>query len=282
MITMRIEMVMTDPEIQTFVDQIQESGYCLFPDVIPASECEPLERHLSSVGEKLRREAEYEELTMTVIKGLMSVDQSVAEYLADHRVLAVLESLFGKNIRISFTSLLTNEPGKERSNMHADWPFNQNNVCHFPAPYPDRMAHATALLMISAFTEENGGTLVIPGSHRRNTNPTDKNSGYDEFAEYPDEIRVTSPGGGLLLMDSRTWHCSPANNSSESRVCVALRYAPWWLNLEALDPESELRKQWVDEPGLRENDQARIPREAYEQLPEKAKPLLRHWIRIRE
>lgn len=83
----------------------------------------------------------------------------------------------------------------------------------------------------------------------------------------------------MLLMDSRTWHCSPANNSDEERVCVALRYAPWWLNLEVLDPESELRKQWVEEPGLQENDQARIPRDAYDRLPEKAKPLLRHWIR---
>ncbi len=230
----------------------------------------------------MRRESEFESLSVSVVKGLMSVDQSVAEYLADDRVLQVLGSFFGKNLGISFTSLLINEPGKTRSNMHADWPFNQRNACHFPAPYPDQMVHVTALLMVSAFTKENGGTFVIPGSHRRNTNPTDPNSGYDEFAQFPDELRVTSPAGAMLLMDSRTWHCSPANNSDRSRICVALRYAPWWLNLEALGPESELRKQWVVEPGLHENDQARIPREAYERLPEKAKPLLRHWIQSRE
>ena len=274
------EYRMSNTEIQAYVERVRQDGFCVIDNVIPAAKCQPLHKHLLCVGNQLRREEVYESMQVSAVKGLFSVDQSVAQYLADDRVLAIVEGLLGKNIRISFTSLLTNEPGKERTNMHADWPFNQNTVCHFPAPYPDRIAHTTALLMISPFTDENGGTLVVPGSHRRNTNPTDKQSGFDPYAVYPDEIRITGPAGSLLLMDSRTWHCSPANRSDEARVCVALRYAPWWLNLEALDPQSELRRQWVEEPGLIENDQARIPREAYERLPEKAKPLLRHWIQL--
>jgi len=175
--------------IQAFVDQVRESGYCVIPDVTPPSECETLRVHLNALGTKLRREEVYASQRVSAVKGLMSVDQSAAPYLADERMLAVVEALLGKN------------------------------------------------------------------------------------------IRITGPAGSMLLMDSRTWHCPPANHSDQARVCVAVRYAPWWLNLEALDPESELRRQWVDEPGLSENDQARIPREAYERLPEKAKPLLRHWIR---
>jgi len=269
---------MTTPDIQMFVDRVHETGYCLIPGVIPEVKCQSLREHLLSVGEKLRREEIYASQQVSAVKGLLGVDQSVAEYLADERVLAILGQLLGDNLRISFCSLLTNEPGKERTDMHADWPFNQNNACHIPTPYPDLLMHTTALLMVSPFTKENGGTIVVPGSHQRTTNPTDKHAGIDSLAAQPDEQRITGPAGSLLLMDSRLWHAAPENRSSEPRVCVAIRYAPWWLNLEPLDPKSELRRQWVEERGLKENDQSRIPREAYARLPEKAKPLLRHWV----
>ena len=265
-------------EIPTLAEQIRETGYCLIPGVIPEADCQSLREHLLSVGEKLRREEFYASQQVSAVKGLLGFDQSVAEYLADERVLAILGELLGENLRISFCSLLTNEPGKERTDMHADWPFNQNNACHIRAPYPDLLVHTTALLMVSPFTEENGGTIVVPGSHQRSSNPTDKDSVIDALAVQPDERRVTGPAGSLLLMDSRLWHAAPENGSTEPRVCVAIRYAPWWLNLEPLDPKSELRRQWVEEPGLKDVDQSRIPQEAYERLPEKAKPLLRHWV----
>jgi len=209
---------------------------------------------------------------------LINFDQSIAEYIAAGRVLAVVERLLGRNLRVSFTTLLTNEPDRKRSNWHADWPFNQKNACHIPAPYPDFCMHVTALLMISPFTEQNGGTLVVPRSHRQPTNPSDPSLGFDPFSAHPDEFRVTGSAGSIVLFDSRTWHCAPANPSSQPRVCVAVRYAPWWLNLESLDPVSSLRQQWVSEPGLNQPEQPRIRPEAYANLPECARPLFRHWV----
>lgn len=132
--------------------------------------------------------------------------------------------------------------------------------------------------MVSSFTKENGGTLVVPRSHRQSTNPTDPRFGVDPAAPDPQEFQVIGDAGGMLLFDSRTWHCAPANLSGQPRVSVSVRYAPWWLNLEALDPDSDRRQQWVEEPGLQENDQRRIQRETFEALPERAKPLHRHWL----
>ena len=47
-----------------------------------------------------------------------------------------------------------------------DWPFNQHNAGHIPAPYPDIVAHLTTLWMLSPYTPENGATIIVPGSHR--------------------------------------------------------------------------------------------------------------------
>ena len=268
----------TASNLDLLVAEVQEQGFCVVPDIIPAEKCAAIQVRLTEVSGRWRREKQLRELKTSFVPGLINVDQSVAEYIAAEPVLGDIERLLGSNLRVSFTTLLTNEPGRKRSNWHADWPFNQNNACHIPAPYPDLCMHVTALLMVSPFTEQNGGTLVVPGSHRQSTNPSDPSLGIDPFSAHPDERCVTASAGSMALLDSRTWHCAPANLSSKPRMCVGIRYAPWWLNLEPLDPAGELRQQWVNEPGLTENEQSRIQPEAFAALPDHVKPLYRHWV----
>jgi len=69
-----------------------------------------------------------------------------------------------------------------------------------------------------------------------------------------------------------------SRTSSETCVAVAVCYAPWWLNLEALDPGSDDRRQIVDEPGKSENSVPRVTRQAYESMSEKSQPLFPHWL----
>ena len=118
------------------------------------------------------------------VPGFIRYDQSIAPYLADRRMLALVEALLGPHVRVSFTTGTINYPGNERGGWHGDWPFNQNNAGHIPAPYPDATMHITTLWMLSPFTCENGGTLIVPGSHRSNNNPTG-NNGVDPNAPLP-------------------------------------------------------------------------------------------------
>lgn len=80
-------------------------------------------------------------------------------------------------------------------------------------------------------------------------------------------------------MDSRMWHATSPNRTGVPRVALAVRYAPWWLNLEVLRPESDERARMVTEAGRRENEVPSVPPEVYEGLSERVKPLYRHWIR---
>lgn len=191
--------------------------------------------------------------------------------------MALVGAMLGENFRISFTSAILNEPGKARDTWHADWPFNQQKACRVPSPYPDAIMHITTLFMLSPFTAANGGTLVVPGSHRSPGNPTGKN-GVEPTQPYPTEYRVLGEAGSVLVFDSRLWHCSPANPSKETRVALAVRYAPWWLNLEVLRPGSEDRKRMVENAALSENVVPPIPQQVFEKLPAVVQPLLRHWI----
>ena len=156
---------------------------------------------------------------------MINFDQSFAPFLADENLLALVGAMLGHHPRISFTTGTINYPGNERGGWHADWPFNQNNAGHIPAPYPDATVHLTTLWMLAPFTEENGGTLLVPGSHRSPNNPTGDN-GVDPLAPYPTEVNACGPAGSVLVLDSRLWHATAPNRSHEPRTSVVVRYAP--------------------------------------------------------
>ena len=137
--------------------------------------------------------------------------------------------------------------------------------------------HITTLWMLSSFSEENGGTLVVPGSHRCPTNPT-ADGGPDPSARFPTEINATGSAGSVLVMDSRLWHSTAPNFTEEPRVALAVRYTPWWLNLEVLRPESDERKRMCDEAGANENTVPSIHHGVLERLPPDVKQLYRHWV----
>jgi hypothetical protein len=257
---------------------LQTNGCCVVPDVIPPDRCTDIRRRIQSVVDRERSGYAGAPTNVGFVPSVINHDQSFAEYLAHPLILSLVRAVLGPQVRISFTSAIINEPGNARGDWHADWPFNQNNAGHIPAPYPDAVFHLTTLWMLSPFESANGGTLIVPGSHRRPTNPTDRKSGVDPKSFVAGETQATGPAGSVLVMDSRLWHATAPNGTGESRVALAVRYAPWWLNLSPLRPDSEARKQLCDATGLGENVVPPIHRDVYDHLPPDVKTLYRHAV----
>ena len=252
-------------------------GCCILENVIPAVQCAEIRASIvDTVG---RQRANYPAAPANVgfTSSIINHDQSFAEYLADDRLLKLVGRLLGEHARISFTSAIINEPGNDRGDWHADWPFNQKNAGHIPWPYPDALMHLTTLWMLSPFDAENGGTLVLPHSHKQCTNPTAGN-GPDPATIFDEEINVCGSAGSVLVMDSRLWHATAPNRTDQPRVALAVRYAPWWLNLEVLRPESDDRRRMCDEVGATDNVVPSIRADVYERLPDRVQPLYRHWV----
>ena len=256
---------------------IEVDGFYVMEDVIPGEEAERIRK---SVWETV---AGGNDASISAPEGvdfqagLIARDQSFAEHLANPKVLGVVRALFGEHVRISFTSAIINNPGNPRGGWHSDWPFNQQRAGHVPAPYPDAVMHLTTIWMFSPFSIETGGTLIVPGSHKADNNPTG-NNGVDPSAPYPTEMNATGDPGSVLLFDSRCWHATATNTGDQPRVGVAVRYAPWWLNLDVLMPDSDERKRMVDETGVIDNQVPPVPAGVFETLPQEVKPLFRHWV----
>ena len=262
--------------IEDTLTHLKVDGFHVAQGVIPADRADAIRESVEATTTVEGYEGGTAGVAAT--SGLISVDQSFAPYLADERVLGVTEALFGPHVRISFTTAIINNPGNVRGPWHADWPFNPTNAGHIPSPYPDAVMHLTAIFMLSPFSQETGGTLVVPGSHRANDNPSGAN-GVDPLSPYPTETQATGNPGDVLVFDSRLWHATATNLGDRPRVGVAVRYAPWWLNLDILMPGSDERARMVDETGIKQPFVSAVPRDVFERLPDDVKPLCRHWVR---
>lgn len=81
---------------------------------------------------------------------------------------------------------------------------------------PDYDLAALLTFALSDFTEENGATWYMPGSHR--THPEKPSE--DEF--YSKAIQVTRQAGGAAFFHPRTWHAGAMNTTDETRYGCAL------------------------------------------------------------
>ena len=211
------------------------------------------------------------------VLGLVGILPDISKYLADESILGAAEKMLGNHVRISTVTALVNNPGVQRGYWHSDWPFNQTVASHVPAPYPDAVMHLSSIFMLTEFSRETGGTLIVPGSHRSPNNPSGDN-GVDKDAPYPTEMTVEGGPGDTVFYDSRLWHSVAENPSDTARVAISVRYAPWWLNLNVQREGHPDREGIVVETNGKDHVNPNVPPETYEALPDRAKPLFRHWV----
>ena len=277
---------MTSKDILTHLDV---EGYCIIEGLIPADEIADVRE---SIASHLRAaHAETEKRTAEVRgkghriggagvqshPGIINQDQAIAPYLTDPRIIETVQALFGDHHRIWGIGAIANHPNNDRGYWHADWPYNQTNAAHIPAPYADTCTKLSSLWMLTDFNETTGGTLVLPGSHRSRTNPSGGDL-FDREAPHPAELQISAPAGSVMLFDSRMWHCVAKNHSDEPRYAVNVSYTAWWLNLQPTWLGSTDYTTMVVETDGKPNSTPPIPQSVYETLPSDLQPLVRHWV----
>ena len=277
-------------DVEGYLARLSVEGFCIIENVIPPDRvgvvCDAVLGAVESVSdETLAKAAEVRSKGhrlnaqgVQAVPGLLNLDQSVAPYLADARIMSITRSLFGEWVRSSNTSGLVNFPGNDRAYWHADWPYNQTNASHIPAPYPEEVMKLSSLWMLSEFSPATGGTLVVPGSHRARNNPSGGNDLFDREQPHPSEQQISGAAGNVMLFDSRLWHCVSCNRSSEPRVALNVGYVPWWLSLEPTREGSPDFVRMVVEPNGKPNVNPSIRPDVYAGLTEDVKPLLRHLV----
>ncbi len=275
--------------VEETLRRLEMDGFCILEGVIPEDDVVGVRDEVEDAVTGFQEEVERMQAKVrarghrigasgvAAVGGLINYVPGFGHYLANHQVLEPCESIFGPYVRVSSVGAVMNHPGNARGYWHSDWPFNQTVATHIPAPYPDAVLHITAIFMLSPFTEETGGTLVVPGSHRSPVNPSGETE-VDRDSPYPTEINAMGRPGDVLLFDSRLWHSVAPNRGDRPRTAVIARYAPWWLNLSVQRPGTPDHTQIIVESGGKPSEAPLVKRDVFEGMPDEAKTLFRHWV----
>ena len=144
-----------------------------------------------------------------------------------------------------------------------------------------QMTDIQAFFMLTDFSENNGGTMVRPGSHRHAVAPNGTPPDHPLMAPHSGELQVVAPAGSVLLFDGRLWHKTSTNRTAGPRIFIGVKYVPWWLNLHCRRPDSvELRIQESAMPAGSSvfGGWPFVRAAVYDRLPPNVQPLFTHWV----
>ena len=129
-------------------------------------------------------------------------------------VLPVVESVLDEGCLVSSLSSIGIGPGESAQPIHADDQLIPLTKPHVPTV-------CNTMWALTDFTEANGATRIIPGSHLRDHSP-------DYGAPY-DSIAAEMPAGSVLVWHGSLWHGGGANATDKRRVGIAMNYCAGWI-----------------------------------------------------
>lgn len=142
-----------------------------------------------------------------ILRAALSYHKDFLEVAINRNLLRLTERFLGKEFILVMQNGLINRPGhgNEQGKYHRDL-----NYQHWTSSKPLAM---NALLCLDDFTEENGATWVVPGTHRFSEFPTKKF--LDSFSR-----QVTARAGTFLVLDGMLFHKAGSNVTQKERRAI--------------------------------------------------------------
>jgi len=230
-----------DALVAQHVQHIADHGYTIVEDAIEPELIDALRRDLIRLEEFFRVEPagnSFEGFHTLRVYNLLAFGR-IFELVPVHRnVLPIVEQVLDPGCLISSLSSISIQPGEVAQPIHAD-----DQLIPLPKPHPPTVCNS--MWALTDFTEDNGATRVIPGSHLADTSP-------DYGAPY-DSMPAVMPAGSVLIWHGSLWHGGGANTSDETRMGLAMNYCAGYIRQQE-NQQLGLPRETVDQfsPRLRE------------------------------
>ncbi|MGB5812073.1 MAG: phytanoyl-CoA dioxygenase family protein [Polyangiales bacterium] len=195
---------------------VERDGYVIIPSILDRAEVAEIKGALSPFLGHVGRnnfEGHKTQRLYAVLEKTRTIDR-----LVEHpRILALLDRMFLPNYLLSQAQVINILPGEQAQHLHPDDGF-------YRTPRPRPPLGAATVWAIDEFTEENGATTLVPGSHKWSD---DRVPGSDDPT-----VQAVMPPGSVAFYPGTTWHGGGENRSTKPRFAVTCQYCEPYLRTQ--------------------------------------------------
>ena len=209
---------MDSATLSGYLETIEDQGYCIVEDAVD----EDLMRKIRKAVTRLEDENDVqprgnraEGLAPKRMYNLLAKDEVFWELPVHPNILPFAEHLLDEECLLSGTTCMHIGPGEVHQGLHSD-----DGLVSVRRPRIPFMV--TTIWAFTDFTEENGATRIVPGSHKFDHEP--------RKGEKVDHVPAEMKAGSVLIVNGGTWHCGGANNTQDEwRLGVSVQYCQGYL-----------------------------------------------------
>ena len=201
---------------QTHIGEVRERGYAFVENAIAPDLLEALDAALARLERELAAQPaqnQFEGHRTVRIYNLLAHGAPFTEVPVHPAVLPIIEGVLDPGCLISSLSSIAINPGETAQPIHAD-----DQV--IPLEKPHAPIVCNSMWALTDFTEANGATRLVPGSHKK---PNPKYGGAYET------IAAEMPKGSVLIWDGALWHGGGANHTDARRTGLAMNYCAGFI-----------------------------------------------------
>jgi len=199
--------------VDEVVGRLERDGFATVVGLLPPE-------RLSAARDDLRRIVEttpsgrnfFEGTRTRRIYALFAKTRTLDAAATDPLVLGVVERVLG-HAQLSGPTGIEIGPGEVAQILHYD-----DAIYPVPRPHPEIVLNT--MWALDDFTEANGATRLVPGSHRWTTEQPDGTTTV---------VSAEIPAGTVLFYLGSIWHGGGANRTDRPRLGVVLEYAASWV-----------------------------------------------------
>ncbi len=204
-------------DIASHAAQIDEQGYTIVHDAIEEDLLDELEAELERLEGELGTTPannDFEGGNTIRIYNLLVHGKAFERIPVHPNVLPIVERVLDDGCLISSLSSIAICSGETPQPIHAD-----DQLMPIPKPHPPTVCNT--MWALTDFTEANGATRIIPGSHKADDSPN--------YGQHYESIPAEMPRGSVLVWHGSLWHGGGANTTDGRRVGIAMNYCAGYI-----------------------------------------------------
>jgi ectoine hydroxylase-related dioxygenase (phytanoyl-CoA dioxygenase family) len=204
-------------DVEAHLADIERDGYTIVRDVFDADRAASLVDALDAIEHErgiVPGANSFEGYATVRVYNLLAHGPLFEAIPVDPVVLPIVEGVLDRGCLVSSLSSVAIGPGEDAQPIHADDQL-------LPLPRPHVPTVCNTMWALTDFTEANGATRVVPGSHRYDHAP--------EYGSHHDSIPAEMPAGGVLVWHGSLWHGGGANRTDRRRYGIAMNYCAGWV-----------------------------------------------------